>query len=35
VTPDTWVSWGEDGRSWFSVDTTEDLAVGLRRFSSD
>lgn len=34
VTPDTWVSWGEDGRSWFSVDTTEDHVLGLHRFNA-
>jgi molybdopterin-guanine dinucleotide biosynthesis protein A len=28
VAPDEWRSWGEDGRSWFSVDTTADLAEG-------
>lgn len=27
-----WRSWGEDGRSWFSVDTPDDLAAGLDRF---
>ena len=27
-----WRSWGEDGRSWFSVDTEEALQEGLRRF---
>lgn len=27
-----WASWGEDGRSWFSVDTPADLKEGLRRF---
>ena len=27
-----WRSWGEDGRSWFSVDTPEDLEDGLRRY---
>jgi molybdopterin-guanine dinucleotide biosynthesis protein A len=32
VTPDTWKSWGEDGRSWYSVDTPEALAAGLARF---
>ena len=32
VTPDVWRGWGEDGRSWFSVDTPEDLAEGLARF---
>jgi hypothetical protein len=32
VTPETWVPWGEDGRSWFSVDTPEALAEGIRRF---
>jgi molybdopterin-guanine dinucleotide biosynthesis protein A len=32
VTPDMWQSWGEDGRSWFSVDTEERLEEGLTRF---
>jgi molybdopterin-guanine dinucleotide biosynthesis protein A len=32
VTPETWAPWGEDGRSWFSVDTPEALAEGIRRF---
>ena len=27
-----WRSWGEDGRSWFSVDTQEDLQEGLARY---
>jgi molybdopterin-guanine dinucleotide biosynthesis protein A len=29
---DVWVEWGEDGRSWFSADSAEKLAEGLRRF---
>lgn len=33
VTPEQWGSWGEDGRSWYSVDTPEALDEGLRRFS--
>jgi molybdopterin-guanine dinucleotide biosynthesis protein A len=33
VTPDVWSEWGEDGRSWFSVDTPEDIELGLLRFS--
>ena len=27
-----WQAWGEDGRSWFSVDTEEALDEGLARF---
>jgi molybdopterin-guanine dinucleotide biosynthesis protein A len=32
ITPDEWRSWGEDGRSWFSVDTPEDVDIGTGRF---
>jgi molybdopterin-guanine dinucleotide biosynthesis protein A len=32
VTPDQWGQWGEDGRSWFSVDTPEALEKGIERF---
>ena len=32
VEKDEWQTWGEDGRSWFSVDTPEKLDDGLRRF---
>ncbi len=32
ITPERWRSWGEDGRSWFSVDTPGDLREGLRRY---
>ncbi|HKY47792.1 MAG TPA: molybdenum cofactor guanylyltransferase [Acidimicrobiia bacterium] len=32
VTEPVWRSWGEDGRSWFSVDRPEDVAVGLERY---
>lgn len=32
VAPDEWRNWGEDGRSWFSVDTEEDLAIGVERY---
>ena len=38
VGPDEWQSWGEDGRSWFSVDTPQALAEGIalyRTGSSD
>ena len=28
----TWRRWGEDGRSWFSVDTPDRLAEGLARY---
>ena len=27
-----WRTWGEDGRSWFSIDSQERLEVGLRRY---
>ena len=27
-----WCAWGEDGRSWFSADSTADLAEGEERF---
>lgn len=33
VPPDVWRSWGEDGRSWFSADTPDDLARGLDLYS--
>jgi molybdopterin-guanine dinucleotide biosynthesis protein A len=29
---ETWRSWGEDGRSWYSVDTPDDLAEGMDRY---
>jgi molybdopterin-guanine dinucleotide biosynthesis protein A len=32
VTEPVWRSWGEDGRSWFSVDRPEDVATGLERY---
>ena len=28
----TWRQWGEDGRSWFSVDHPNDIEAGRRRF---
>ncbi|MGH8947175.1 MAG: molybdenum cofactor guanylyltransferase [Acidimicrobiia bacterium] len=34
VTPETWQSWGEDGRSWYSIDTQADLVEGLARFGA-
>jgi molybdopterin-guanine dinucleotide biosynthesis protein A len=27
-----WESWGEDGRSWFSADTRDDIERGLERY---
>ena len=32
VAPTEWRGWGEDGRSWFSVDTEDALEVGARKF---
>lgn len=32
VEEETWRSWGEDGRSWFSADNEEALAEGAARF---
>lgn len=32
IEPEEWRSWGEDGRSWFSVDTPRALSQGLERF---
>lgn len=32
VEPYQWNAWGEDGRSWYSVDTPEALAAGLARY---
>jgi len=29
-----WRVWGEDGRSWFSIDTEEDLEEGLARYGA-
>jgi molybdopterin-guanine dinucleotide biosynthesis protein A len=32
VGEDEWRAWGEDGRSWFSVDSPDRLDEGLRRY---
>ena len=32
VAPQTWMDWGEDGRSWFSVDEPRRITLGLERF---
>ncbi len=32
VIPEDWAKWGEDGRSWFSVDSPEALEEGLAVF---
>ena len=34
VAPAKWASWGEDGRSWYSVDDPEALQEGLARYGS-
>lgn len=32
VPPDEWASWGEDGRSWYSVDHPDAVQEGIRRY---
>lgn len=32
IAPETWTEWGEDGRSWFSVDTPDDIEHGLELY---
>ena len=32
IPPDVWGSWGEDGRSWFSVDSQDALGEALGRY---
>jgi len=32
VDEETWRAWGEDGRSWFSIDSPDRIDEGLRRF---
>lgn len=34
VPPEEWAAWGEDGRSWYSVDSPEAIEEGLRRFGA-
>ena len=34
VTPDEWRGWGEDGRSWLSIDSERDLADAETRLTS-
>jgi len=34
VAPDEWRGWGEDGRSWFSIDSDSALAEAQGRFKS-
>jgi len=34
VAPDEWAAWGEDGRSWFSVDDAAALEIALDRYGS-
>jgi molybdopterin-guanine dinucleotide biosynthesis protein A len=34
VPPSEWEGWGEDGRSWQSLDTTEDVADAEGRFGA-
>lgn len=35
VTPETWKTWGEDGRSWYSADSPSTLDEGIARFGED
>lgn len=32
LTPETWRAWGEDGRSWFSIDSPEALEQALATY---
>lgn len=34
IAPEHWRQWGEDGRSWFSVDSPQALADGLLRYGA-
>ncbi|MBI5157584.1 MAG: molybdenum cofactor guanylyltransferase [Acidimicrobiia bacterium] len=34
IAPTQWRAWGEDGRSWFSVDTPDGLVEGLLRYGA-
>ncbi len=34
VTPEEWMAWGEDGRSWFSVDDEQSRADAEARFAA-
>jgi molybdopterin-guanine dinucleotide biosynthesis protein A len=34
IAPAHWREWGEDGRSWFSVDSPQALADGLLRYGA-
>lgn len=34
VTPDQWAAWGEDGRSWFSVDSPESIQAGIDKYGA-
>lgn len=34
IAPSLWRTWGEDGRSWFSVDTPDALVEGLLRYGA-
>ncbi len=35
IDEDIWRSWGEDGRSWFSIDEPGDVVAAERRFRLD